>query len=240
MNRPHPSALCFDYGNTLIAFGPQQQEAQLEAMLGTLEAAGHEVDLEKLNALRIEQIMRPYHSGGVENDWEEVCREVVELSQTPPDPALVQGIMRARQEAFYSAVSVTPEVHTLLQEFHGTYRLALLSNYPCRDSIVGSLERLGLLGFFETVVISGEVGYAKPHPVPYEVLLKRLDLPAEECVYIGDNWLADIQGAGRQGMRTVWIREHIPYETFEPQEGDLPATAELQRLAELPALLDTW
>ncbi len=239
MKLPPLRALCFDYGNTLIAFGPEQQDAQLEAMCHTLEGAGHDVDLPKLNALRKEQVLRPYHSGGVENNWEDVCREVVELCENPPSPALIQAISQARQEAFFQSVSLNPEVLKLLHDLRPCYRLALLSNYPCTTSIVGSLQRLGLRDLFETVVVSADVGYAKPHPAPYDELLKQLELPPGECAYIGDNWLADIQGAGRKGMHTVWVREHVPYETFEPQDGDLPASAEISRLTELRALLPT-
>jgi putative hydrolase of the HAD superfamily len=240
MNTPHPTALLFDYGNTLIAFGPDQQQAQLQAMRQVLDSAGIEVDSDALDALRKEQVLRPYQSDGVENRFEDVCAEVVALGRTPPPPAVVQDIMRARREAFLQSITVKDEVLNLLDRLRGRYRLGLLSNYPCTRSIVDSLKAVGLLPFFETVVVSADVGFAKPHPAPYLELLQRMDLRPEEAVYIGDNWLADIQGAGRQGLRTVWVREHIPYEVFEPQDGDLPATGVVETLTDLETLLETW
>jgi HAD superfamily hydrolase (TIGR01549 family) len=235
-----PKALLFDYGNTLIAFGPEQQRAQLEAMTRVLTEAGIEVDLDRLDALRREQVMRPYHSGGVENVWEEVCREVAALFTEDADDELTRQISQARQQAFWSSTHLPPETAAMLKRLRSHFRLGLLSNYPCTDSIRESLRQQEILGLFETVVVSADVGFAKPHAKPYEALLSKMNLQPGEAVYVGDNWLADIQGAGRLGLRTIWVREHIPYETFEPEEGDLPATGEIDQILDLEALLSDW
>lgn len=240
MSRPLKAVL-FDYGNTLIAFGPEQQAAQSEAMIRVLREAGRTVDAQALDELRHAQVLRPYHRDGIENDFTEVCREVVELSG-PDDRegTLTRAIMTARQQAFIRSVSVSPEVPALLARLQERYQLAVLSNYPCTTSIVESLRTLELLRFFSHVVVSSDVGYAKPHPATYAALLEGVEAAPEECVYIGDNWLADIQGAKRAGMRTVWVREHVPYETFAPAEGDHPADAEIERLTDLEAVLAGW
>jgi HAD superfamily hydrolase (TIGR01549 family) len=240
MSRPLKAVL-FDYGNTLIAFGPDQQAAQSSAMIRVLQDAGRQVDAAKLDALRHQQVMRPYERNGVENDFTDVCREVVEL--TGPDDSsgsLTRAIMNARQQAFIGSVSVSPDVPPLLERLQKNYQLGVLSNYPCTTSIIESLRHLDLLRFFPHIVVSSEVGYAKPHPNTFQALLKGVDADPEECLYIGDNWLADVQGAKRAGLRTVWLREHIPYETFSPVDGDVPADAELERLTDLESLLDSW
>jgi putative hydrolase of the HAD superfamily len=239
MNAPLKAVL-FDYGNTLIAFGPEQQAAQSAAMINVLQQAGRTVDAEALDQLRHAQVMRPYERDGIENDFTEVCREVVELTGPDEDGSLTQAIARARQTAFIASVKVASNVVTVLEELSPNYSLGVLSNYPCTHSIVESLRHLDLLRFFPTVVVSGDVGYAKPHPATYEALLAGVGLQPQECVYVGDNWLADIQGAKRAGMRAVWIREHIPYEFFDQQEGDTPADAEIVSLTELPAVLESW
>ncbi len=236
----NPTALLFDYGNTLIAFGPAQQEAQLAAMRAVFDDEGLRYDTQEMEILRHEQILRPFQRGGIENDYRAVCREVVERYTDDPGDRITRRIMRARYDAFLGSVAVDPAVLELLSRLKRSHRLGLLSNYPCVDAILDSLHKLGLLPFFETVVVSGDVGFAKPHPKPYEVLLARMKLRPEESVYIGDNWLADVQGAKRLGMRAVWLREHIPYERFEPSAGDHPADAELTRLSDLPALLEHW
>jgi len=239
MNAPLEAVL-FDYGNTLIAFGPDQQAAQSRAMTDVLTRAGRMVDVEALDRLRHEQVIRPYHRDGVENDFTEVCREIVELSGPDSNGTLTRAIMQARRNAFVASATVAPEVVQLLERLKGRYRLGLLSNYPCTGSIVDSLRALDLLHFFESVVVSADVGFAKPHPATYDRLLTGMDLDPTRGVYVGDNWLADVQGGARAGLRTVWVREHIPYETFSPQPGDHPPTAEIERIADLESILDAW
>lgn len=234
------SAVLFDYGNTLIAFGPDQQTAQAEAMNRVLAEAGFSVDEEKLTAVRMSQIMRPYHSGGVENVFADVCREIVELVSDDADGILTQKLMSARQQAFWESVQLAPEVVDLLNRLKQHYRLGFLSNYPCSVSIITSLKKLGVHDLFDAVVVSGDVGFAKPHPQAYAALLDAMRIQPENAVYVGDNWLADVQGAKRAGMRAVWLREHVPYERFDPEPGDLEADAEIASLGELEQLLNSW
>ena len=234
------STVLFDYGNTLIAFGPDQQIAQAAAMTEVLAKAGLSVDEEKLTEVRKAQIMRPYHSGGKENDFEEVCREIVELAGPDPSGEITRALMAARQKAFIESVTVNPEVLSLLKRLSEKYRLGFLSNYPCTHSIVSSLKHLGMHDFFESVVVSADVGFAKPHPEAYARLITEMNLDPSQAVYVGDNWLADIQGAKRAGMRAIWVREHIPYETFEPEPGDIQPDAEIDSLSALEEILDLW
>lgn len=237
---PPVSTILFDYGNTLIAFGPDQQAAQSEAMTRVLADAGFSVDEEKLTSVRISQIMRPYHCGGVENVFVDVCREIVELVTDDTDGTLTQQLMQARQQAFRESVQVAPCVSELLNRLKQKYRLGFLSNYPCSTSIVTSLQQLGLHDLFDAVIVSGDVGFAKPHPRAYAALLDAMCIQPETAVYVGDNWLADVQGAKRAGLRAVWLREHVPYERFDPQPGDVEADAEIASLLELEQVLDSW
>jgi HAD superfamily hydrolase (TIGR01509 family) len=235
---PAPSHLLFDYGNTLIAFGPAQQEAQRLAMQAVLAAHGIAFDPVALDALRKEQVLRPYGNGGVENDFREVCHEVVaRFADAATAERLAPAIMAARQEAFLASVAVDPGVLGVLERLRSRHTLGLLSNYPCTVSIVDSLRKLGLLDLFDAVVVSADVGFAKPHPKTFQTLLARLDAAPASSLYVGDNWLADVQGAKRLGMGAVWVREHVPYETFAAQHGDFEPDGILERFVDLEAWL---
>lgn len=235
---PRPTTLLFDYGNTLIAFGPEQQEAQSRAMREVLNAAGVAHDPLELDQLRMEQVLRPYHRDGVENDFREVCLEIAaRFAPGEVAESLAEAIMEARQRAFLASVSVDPAIPPMLARLKQTCRLGLLSNYPCAHSITGSLRALGLFDVFDAVVVSGEVGFAKPHPNAYTAVLNALGADPADCLFIGDNWVADIRGPRQLGMRTAWIREHIPYEIFHPGEDEPPADLELTRLLDLEAAI---
>ena len=89
-------------------------------------------------------------------------------------------------------------------------------------------------------MISGEVGWVKPDRRPFDAMLAGVGQPPEACIFVGDNWLADIQGAKRCGLRTVWIRQYAPYESIVPQPGDIAPDAEIAALDELGAVLAGW
>jgi putative hydrolase of the HAD superfamily len=96
---------------------------------------------------------------------------------------------------------------------------------------------MGLSDLFEVIVVSGDVGYVKPHALPFETLLAGLDEKPENCVYIGDNWLADVQGAKRIGMSSIYISQHKSYEKFEPGPGDYEPDIRICHFSELAELL---
>ena len=231
-------ALCFDLGNTLIEFGPKQVAYKNDALEELLEELFGFCDSERLKAIRDRQILAPYENGYRENDLAAVCDELIrEAYDVEPQPEHVQALVRNRYETFVHIVELPEGVLPLLDKLRQRYQLGLLSNYPCGQSIRDALDKTGLTEMFEAIVVSGEVGYAKPHPTPFETLLGQLGRSPSECVHIGDNWLADIQGAKRLGMGAILTTQYVPYESFEPHEGDHPPDVSIEHLDELEELL---
>ena len=83
---------------------------------------------------------------------------------------------------------------------HGL-QLAVVSNFDSR--LYDLLEALGLRRHLATVVISSEIGAAKPSERPFAVALERLGLSAAETWHIGDS-PEDGEGARAAGL--AWLR----------------------------------
>ena len=231
-------ALCFDLGNTLIEFGSSQVAYQNVALEKTLKELFGHCDIMQLKAIRDQQIMAPFSSGYRENDMRSLCEELIrELYDLTPEDKQIDALVQARYESFVHTVKLPHSVFSLLRKLHQQYRLALLSNYPCSHSILDAIAKMGLSELFEAVVISGDVGYVKPHAKPFEAMLSQLDLPAADCIYIGDNWLADVQGAKRMGMCAILTTQYVSYEGFGPADGDHTPDAQITHLNELEELL---
>lgn len=230
-------AVCFDLGNTLIEFGPRQIANQFAALQEALESQFGDCDPDRLKEIRNRQLAAPFRNGYVENDLRAICRElVVEIYGVQPDDNEVDQLMEARFKAFLDDVELPDGVQALLDELGRRYRLALLSNYPCSRSILAGLEKIGLTRFFESTTVSGDVGYVKPHRRPYEVMLAELALAPGSCVYVGDNWLADVQGSKRMGMFSIHTTQYRPYETIEPVEGDFSPDLQIDHFRELESV----
>lgn len=81
------------------------------------------------------------------------------------------------------------------------YRLAALSNWS-GETFPQVRDQYEFLGWFDPLVLSGEVGIAKPDPLIFQILLRELGRTAEECIFI-DDMPDNIAEAARQGFETI-------------------------------------
>jgi putative hydrolase of the HAD superfamily len=87
-------------------------------------------------------------------------------------------------------------------------RLAVISNWD--ERLRPLLQQLELSDYFETIIVSCEAGFAKPSPVIFEHAVKKLGLPPGSILHVGDNLIADLQGARGAGFRAVRIDRTSP------------------------------
>ena len=117
----------------------------------------------------------------------------------------------------------------------GGFRVGLLSNthWP-RSFHEDFLEREGLAPYIDVRCYTSEMHRTKPHPEAFRTVLKALDVPAAETVFVGDRPFDDIYGAKAVGMRGVLRRDRgVPDYDIEPD-------AVIDRLPELLPLVDAW
>lgn len=67
------------------------------------------------------------------------------------------------------------------------------------------LHNSGIKKYFSTVTTSEEVGLKKPHPVIFETALAKASARSKNSMMIGDSLEADIVGAQRAGMHTLFF-----------------------------------
>ena len=95
------------------------------------------------------------------------------------------------------------------------------------------LERLGISRFFDTVLIAGELGAAKPDPVIFHTACSRMDVAPDQTLHVGDLLEADALGARNAGLHGVWLNRSL--------DDARPATGidMIETLTDLPELLVT-
>ena len=81
-----------------------------------------------------------------------------------------------------------------------------------------------MLNFFNPLIISGDYGYRKPDPRLFKKALKRMNLSADEVVFIGNDLYRDIYGAGLMNMRSVFFRSNQGDHTFTEARPDYVIT----------------
>ncbi len=89
--------------------------------------------------------------------------------------------------------------------------LGVLANSPHGDMVRRRLSEAGLSDSLEAIVCSGDVGYRKPHPAAFKAILREMGVQPADAVMVGDDPIADVEGARAAGMRAVWVaREGVP------------------------------
>ena len=113
----------------------------------------------------------------------------------------------AEKEALYFEIlpqlQAVPEVLTEVEAMHGKIPFAVVSG-STRESVVKSLEALGILGKFETLVCAGDYVKSKPDPEPFLVAAARLGVVPGDCLVFEDTAMG-IAAATAAGMKSVKI-----------------------------------
>lgn len=87
--------------------------------------------------------------------------------------------------------------------------------------------------YFDTIVISSELGVLKPDASMYETALEKLNLKPEECIFLDDN-IDNCIGAKKLGIIPVLVsRNHEDYIKNSKQYKDYLIIENLQQLKEL-------
>ncbi|MBO0748695.1 MAG: HAD-IA family hydrolase, partial [Acidimicrobiaceae bacterium] len=127
-----------------------------------------------------------------ERAWWEVVRERLRLSPTELEELRAD---LCRRQGF------DRELLQLVRELRGAAIQGVISNaWP---STRGRLRRDGVDGLFDEVVISAEVGVAKPAAGIFRTALDRLGAPARECLMVDDS------AENLEAARTLGIPGHL-------------------------------
>ena len=132
---------------------------------------------------------------------------------------------------FCRSSALNPGALDTLRQLPRYYRLGLITN-GYSDSQRGRLDAAGLSGFFDPILISEEVGIAKPDARIFELALNALGLSAGDVIYVGDSIDHDRAGCQNAGI------DFCHYLPGPAPDGPLPAvTYRIDHLPDLVSLL---
>ena len=94
------------------------------------------------------------------------------------------------------------------------------------------IDALGVRSHMDAIVVSEEVGYAKPDARIFRRALRHLRVEPREAWFVGDHPVNDVAGAAAVGMRAFWLRRQLPW-----PGGQALAGAPIDSLDELLPLL---
>ncbi|GAB4504476.1 MAG: HAD family hydrolase [Anaerolineales bacterium] len=234
--------ILFDLGNTLIydkrPWPPILARAD-QAMRQVLEQAGYPLTPGAYGDFPT--IFDLYYHRRQDTLKEEttlsLLRELLErYGASPPDPVLlaaIEALYAITQQNWYPEPDALPTLQTLKAD---GYQLGILSNAADDRNVQALIDKANLRPYFEFILSSAACQVRKPARRIFRLAIEHFGLPPEQMMMVGDTLEADVQGANRLGIYSVWIMRRAKYH----EEGALPyqPQAVISRLSDLPALLE--
>ncbi len=149
------------------------------------------------------------------------------------DESLVQQASQTHRQLegeAYRLFDDVPKLFASMTEAH--IPLALITN-GASDTQRHKLRVLGIESRFDAVVISGEVGVAKPDSSVFGLALDMLDVEREHVWHVGDNLMTDVAGAKAAGLTAVWLNRG----GLSRSDGEPEPDVEIRSLSDLMTLL---
>jgi HAD superfamily hydrolase (TIGR01509 family) len=117
------------------------------------------------------------------------------------------------EQAFATEYTLNhPLIEYIRRELKPAYKTGLISNLGI-GWIHDFFDAHQLHDLFDTIVISGKEGIAKPDPRIYKRAAKRLNMPPDECLFIDDRQI-NCDGAVAAGMQSMLFTD---FPTFQKQ-----------------------
>jgi FMN phosphatase YigB (HAD superfamily) len=231
-------AVTFDFWNTLMWEEPGSlREKRLEAWA---EALGPQVDsawLERAHDAAHQEYVDSWTSGRqfrVEEAVEHMLERLGGELGADANEAFVEGFNEGGRRA---AIHPSDGVGECLEALADAgIRVGVVCDIGLTPSPVVRelLDRHGLLGYFDGMSFSDEVGHYKPDPAIFEHALAGLGgIAPERAAHVGDRRRTDVSGAVAMGMAAVRYKGVYDDESIAAPNGEIVA----ENLAEVPRLL---
>ncbi len=86
-------------------------------------------------------------------------------------------------------------------------KIGLLSNLISGTPWDAAMHAAGVDAYFDTILLSGDIGFVKPDPQAFELLAERLEIKTSELVFIDDQ-AGNLAGAEKLGVTPIVFRNY--------------------------------
>jgi HAD superfamily hydrolase (TIGR01662 family) len=244
--------LLFDLGSTLWT---RREDTATLAETAAHQRAGHILR----GAVRGEDFASPDDAALGGQIYQAIGKQMhIASSQHPGhEPDAIRATLRSLQEfgventdqmfagTLFEALRVRiPDSRVLFPDTRSTLAMLKARGYllgvVTNRSYGGPLFRedvaaMGLLDFieYEHMAISADLGVCKPNPAIFQHALNSLNASPEETAMVGDNLSADIAGAKRLNLFSIWKPAPMFSAEERPASGTIEPDMEIERLSQL-------
>lgn len=206
--------LLFDLDDTITDFRSASDVAFAGAF-GDV-ALEHDVPVERMREVYMglfEEFYTMHLQGHINLEEFRVYRfsRMFELLGLPVDERFLDMCV-SFEEVYEDSLRTFPGAMETLVELEQLYPMGLISNGPT-DAQWFKVEKFHLDDIFDVVLVSGQIGMAKPDPNIFFVAMAGIRSEPSNTVMVGNSLEHDFKGAMNAGCRFVWanhLREALP------------------------------
>jgi len=153
--------------------------------------------------------------------FEESIRYILDELNMSCDDARLEEIAQKRRLTKAACFDyLHPDIEPMLQILREKgMKLAILSN--CSEEEVSVMRDSRLAPLMDALILSNETGLCKPQVAIYQLAAQKLEVPCEECFFVGDGGSRELYGArdaGMQPYRAMWYISKMPGPVKEQPE----------------------
>jgi len=244
-------AIGFDLFNTLITMEFQALKDALSRLTSSLRDNGFAIEhsaFVKAHSEAVFEFLEQTKRDGKESHnrfW--ISTALAKLGHdVSPDNPHISAAVETYFSAFIQYAKLIPGTKEMLTTLKQNYRIGLLSNFTHPPAATQIIAELDLDPFFDVTLISGDLGYRKPHLSVFEALIDQLGVEKEEIAFVGDDPEADVAGALQAGLQPVWttyVRDNnitpAPGVVGKGQTDPDPTVPRISNWKDLLSLLNT-
>ena len=232
-------AVIFDWGGTLTQWAPVELEDMWQVAAEHLAGeTGRSVEVLKraLHAAELrmwDRVNKTQYAGTLGEILADASREL----SLDVASAVMSEVATRHLDAWTPHMQHHADALPTLKALNAAgLKVGLLSNTHWPDTFHEHfLVRDGLAEWIQVRAYTSNMRHSKPHRETFMHVLERLGVAPDRAVMVGDRPIDDVWGSQQAGMRGIW-RPHPQ----SPPLGDVVPDAVIQRLDELPALLESW
>lgn len=239
--------ILFDLGNTLLYFDGDWQEVFARAdqgMVERLEKAGLSLDWDHF-LTDFRERLSSYHNQReidfVEHSTAKILEDTLAahgisgLESSTLESALA-ALYAASQECWIPEEDLLPTMDALKD---AGYWMGVISNAGDDRDVQTLVDKARIRPYLDFVLTSAASGVRKPAARLFALGLRLFGLSAREVVMVGDTLSADILGANRMGIYSVWITRRADTPANRKLQAEIKPKAVISSLAELPVTLES-
>lgn len=222
-------AVGFDLVGTLCRAGTREEdcirELYLELGRNGVSALYQEfVEAYDRVALKYLEIRRTTHREVNNRVWIAEALKNLDLNLGEDNQVLCKAA-DAYFRPYVESIYVPEYVAPLLSDIRSSFKIGLITNFTHAPAVHDILQRNNLEWLFDSVVISDEIGWRKPHQNIFQRFLNDVSADGPDALFIGDDTKYDIEGAKNVGMRAILLRnkdtmfDETYYTTMEKQNS---------------------